>query len=131
MAAALKAAERGATVTLVERGAIGETCVNVGCVPSKILIRAAHIAHRGRQSPFRRGPIPSVVFTLPPLASVGLQEGKARDQGLKFRINHARTSTWYSSRRVGETVSGYKVLVEEATGHIQGAPAGSARRRVH
>ncbi|MBA3949948.1 MAG: FAD-dependent oxidoreductase, partial [Acidobacteria bacterium] len=55
MGAALKAAELGATVTLIERGAIGGTCVNVGCVPSKILIRAAHIAHVRRQSPFDSG----------------------------------------------------------------------------
>lgn len=52
-AAALKAAELG--VTLVERGVIGGTCVNVGCVPSKILIRAAHIAHARRESPFDAG----------------------------------------------------------------------------
>jgi len=55
MAAALKAAELGATVTLIERGVIGGTCVNVGCVPSKILIRAAHIAHLRRESPFDAG----------------------------------------------------------------------------
>ncbi len=55
MAAALKAAERGARVTLVERGTIGGTCVNVGCVPSKIMIRAAHIAHLRRESPFDGG----------------------------------------------------------------------------
>lgn len=41
VAAALKAAENGARVTLIERGTIGGTCVNVGCVPSKIMIRAA------------------------------------------------------------------------------------------
>jgi mercuric reductase len=63
MAAALKAAERGATVTLVERGVIGGTCVNVGCVPSKILIRAAHVAHLRRESPFDAGlsAVPAVV----------------------------------------------------------------------
>ncbi len=55
MAAALKAVERGARVTLIERGTIGGTCVNVGCVPSKILIRAAHIAHLRRASPFDAG----------------------------------------------------------------------------
>ena len=55
MGAALKAAEFGATVMLIERGAIRWTCVNVGCVPSKILIRAAHIAHLRRQSPFDDG----------------------------------------------------------------------------
>jgi mercuric reductase len=52
MAAALKATERGARVTLIERGTIGGTCVNIGCVPSKIMIRAAHIAHLRRKSPF-------------------------------------------------------------------------------
>ena len=55
MAAALKAAERGALVTLIERGTIGGTCINVGCVPSKIMIRAAHVAHLRRASPFDAG----------------------------------------------------------------------------
>ena len=46
-AAAIKAAERNARVTLIEAAeVIGGTCVNIGCVPSKILIRAAHIAHQ-------------------------------------------------------------------------------------
>ncbi|POA77493.1 mercury(II) reductase [Pseudomonas sp. DP16D-R1] len=55
MAAALKAVELGARVTLIERDTIGGTCVNVGCVPSKIMIRAAHIAHLRRKSPFDAG----------------------------------------------------------------------------
>ncbi len=55
MAAALKASERGARVTVIEHGTIGGTCVNVGCVPSKIMIRAAHIAHLRRKSPFDDG----------------------------------------------------------------------------
>jgi mercuric reductase len=55
MACALKAVERGARVTLIERGSIGGTCVNIGCVPSKIFIRAAHIAHLRRESPFDGG----------------------------------------------------------------------------
>lgn len=45
-AAAIKAAEQGARVTIIEGAeVIGGTCVNVGCVPSKIMIRGAHIAH--------------------------------------------------------------------------------------
>jgi mercuric reductase len=55
MAAALKAVENGARVTLIECGTIGGTCVNVGCVPSKILIRAAHVAHLRQTSPFDAG----------------------------------------------------------------------------
>ena len=44
-AAAIRASEAGADVTVIEAGEIGGTCVNIGCVPSKIMIRAAHIAH--------------------------------------------------------------------------------------
>jgi len=45
-AAAIKAVEGGAQVTIIEGGeVIGGTCVNTGCVPSKIMIRGAHIAH--------------------------------------------------------------------------------------
>ena len=55
MAVALKAVERGANITLIERGTIGGTCVNTGCVPSKIMVRAAHIAHLRKESPFDEG----------------------------------------------------------------------------
>jgi mercuric reductase len=45
-AAAIKGAELGARVGMVEAGTLGGTCVNVGCVPSKTLIRAAEAQHR-------------------------------------------------------------------------------------
>ena len=51
-AAAIRAVEEGATVTIIEAGTVGGTCVNVGCVPSKIMIRAAHIAHLQSQHAF-------------------------------------------------------------------------------
>jgi mercuric reductase len=44
-AAAIKAAELGYRVAMVEDGTIGGTCVNVGCVPSKTLIRAMEQYH--------------------------------------------------------------------------------------
>ena len=46
--AAITAAEQGAQVALVGSGTIGGTCVNVGCVPSKTLIRAAETLHNAR-----------------------------------------------------------------------------------
>ena len=52
-ASAIKAAEGGARVTIIEGAdVIGGCCVNVGCVPSKILIRAAQLAHQQRTNPF-------------------------------------------------------------------------------
>jgi mercuric reductase len=44
--AAITAAEQGASVALIGQGPIGGTCVNVGCVPSKALIRAAETVHQ-------------------------------------------------------------------------------------
>ena len=53
-ACSLRAIEEGARVTLIERGpVIGGTCVNVGCVPSKIMIRAAQIARHQEAHAFK------------------------------------------------------------------------------
>ena len=83
MAGALKASERGARVTLIERGTLGGTCVNVGCVPSKIMIRAAHIAHLRRQSPFDAG--------LPPTPPTILRERLlAQQQARVDELRHAK-----------------------------------------
>src|SRR6266849_6122171 len=45
-AAAIAAAELGGQVALIGHGTIGGTCVNIGCVPSKTLIRATEAVHR-------------------------------------------------------------------------------------
>jgi len=45
--ASITAAEAGKRVALVGHGTIGGTCVNVGCVPSKAMIRAAEAVHGG------------------------------------------------------------------------------------
>ncbi|MEQ1613001.1 MAG: mercury(II) reductase [Hyphomicrobiaceae bacterium] len=51
--AAITAAEQGANVALIGHGTIGGTCVNVGCVPSKTLIRATEsLHHAGAASRF-------------------------------------------------------------------------------
>ncbi|MFZ5673193.1 MAG: bifunctional organomercurial lyase/mercury(II) reductase MerBA [Pseudomonadota bacterium] len=46
--ASITAADQGAQVALIGSGTIGGTCVNVGCVPSKTLIRAAETLHNAR-----------------------------------------------------------------------------------
>jgi mercuric reductase len=46
--AAITAADQGAQVALIGSGTIGGTCVNIGCVPSKTLIRAAETLHNAR-----------------------------------------------------------------------------------
>ncbi|MDP9728005.1 mercury(II) reductase [Alicyclobacillus tolerans] len=50
--AAIQAVGYGAKVAMVERGTIGGTCVNIGCVPSKTMLRAAEIHHMAMHNPF-------------------------------------------------------------------------------
>lgn len=83
MAGAIKAAELGAQVTIIERGTIGGTCINVGCVPSKIMIRAAHIAHLRRTSPFDDG----ISKTAP---TVRRDQLLAQQQGRVDELRHAK-----------------------------------------
>ena len=65
--------------------------------------------------------VPSVAFTVPPIAAVGLTEANAHAKGLRFRVNCASVPTWFTARRLNEKVYGYKVLIEEDTGVILGA----------
>lgn len=50
--AAIKAVELGAKVGMIERGIVGGTCVNVGCIPSKTLLRAGEINQSAHMNPF-------------------------------------------------------------------------------
>jgi glutathione reductase (NADPH) len=81
---------------------------------------AVNLLEGNRHRPDYRG-VPSVAFTLPPIAAVGLGEAEARAAGLRFQVNSERVPNWYTARRVAETVYGYKTLVEEGSGRILGA----------
>ena len=84
------------------------------------IVVAANLLNGNHQKPKYLG-IPTVVFTIPPLAAVGLSESEAHKQALKFRVKKGMTSNSYSSRRVAEKYSGFKTLVEEGTDRILGA----------
>lgn len=67
------------------------------------------------------GPIPATVFSIPPIASVGLTERQALEQGLDFIINSGDRSASNSMKKVGAKYACYKVLIEDPSGRILGA----------
>jgi glutathione reductase (NADPH) len=81
---------------------------------------ATNLRHGNTRTPNYQG-VPTVVFTTPPLARVGLTEAAASAKGLKFTTQHEDTSDWYSSRRLKLAHTGFKTLTEEGTGRLLGA----------
>jgi glutathione reductase (NADPH) len=75
----------------------------------------------GNQTPVDHTGVAAVVFTLPPLASVGLGELEATERGLDVDVRTGDASDWASTRRAGAGVAGYKVLIERGGGRILGA----------
>jgi len=65
--------------------------------------------------------IPSCVYTVPALASVGLSEEKAREKGLNTRVQVNDLTQWFSTRTFAETVAWSKIIVEEPSDRIVGA----------
>jgi len=118
-AAAIRAVEEGAEVTVIEASTIGGTCVNVGCVPSKILIRAAHVAHLQAQHPF-----PGLAKHAP---SLNRQALVAQQQARVEELRHAK----YES--ILETNPGIKLLrgfarFEDAKTLVARQPDGTEKR---
>lgn len=64
---------------------------------------------------------PTVVFTIPPLAMVGVTEQQARDKGYNVEVNFKKTDGWYSYRRTNESPTAFKSIINKESGHILGA----------
>jgi glutathione reductase (NADPH) len=65
--------------------------------------------------------VPSVVFTFPPLAAVGLGEEELKKKDLEVERKFADTSSWFESRRIGLERSGMKLFIEKNSGKLLGA----------
>ncbi len=81
---------------------------------------ASNLLHGNAKRPDYRG-VPSVVFTVPPLARVGLTQAEARERGIEVRVQLEETGTWYANRRVREPAGMTKTIVDTRTDRVLGA----------
>ena len=81
---------------------------------------AGNLLEGNRHRPDYRG-VPSVAFSIPPIAAVGMSAEEARKAHPGCRIKSERASGWYTARRIAESVYGYKVIVDEETDRVLGA----------
>ncbi|MEQ9145564.1 MAG: NAD(P)/FAD-dependent oxidoreductase [Parvibaculaceae bacterium] len=83
-------------------------------------VAASNMMKGNSATPDYRG-VPSVVFTIPELARVGMLEAEARETGRNVRVAHNDTGGWYSNLRVGETSAAAKIIIDDGTDEILGA----------
>ena len=65
--------------------------------------------------------IPSAVYTVPALSTIGLTEEQASEQGLDVQVTTSDMMGWFSAKSYAETVAWAKVLVDRASDRIVGA----------
>lgn len=106
--------------------ASGDVALPEGSIPltpvggHEAAVVAHNLLHGNTRSPDYRA-IPSVVFTNPALATVGLTESAARERGIPVAVKTADTHEWYSSRRLRHPASMFKTLVHRESDQIIGA----------
>lgn len=83
-------------------------------------IVAKNIIH-GNKLQIQTPIVPSVVFTLPNLATVGLNEEEAKRRYKDLRVNYKSVPNWYNAKRINASVYSYKILINNRNKEIVGA----------
>lgn len=123
---AIKVNEWLQSVTNPKVYAAGDSAASPGALPltpvgaHQSLIIASNLLNGNHKTPDYRA-IPSVVYTTPALAGVGMTEEEARKRGERVRVKSEDTAPWFSNRRVAEKTAMYKTIVDDATGRVLGA----------
>ncbi|AKM20369.1 Mercuric reductase [Geobacillus sp. 12AMOR1] len=127
---AIEAVKYGAKVAMVERGTVGGTCVNIGCVPSKTLLRAGEINALARNHPFfglhtSAGPVDLAPLVKQKNELVGqLRQAKYADLIAEYGFDFIQGEARFVGRQTinvnGQTLSAKRFLI--ATGASPAVP---------
>ena len=66
-------------------------------------------------------PMPTVVFTLPTMASVGYTEAEAKERNYNVRVNYKEVGGWFNAKRLNVEEYAFKTIIDEDTQTILGA----------
>jgi len=81
----------------------------------------ANLLGKYKKTEAKYPPQPSVVFTLPNVASVGLSEKEAKDKGYEVVVEQKSVPNWFNSKRIAAKVYAYKTIVDKKNGLVLGA----------
>ena len=65
--------------------------------------------------------MPTVVFTLPTLASVGLTEAAAEAEGHNYKVNYGTAEEWFNALRLQVPEYAFKIIIDKDTETVLGA----------
>ena len=76
---------------------------------------------KGNHKKISYPPMPTVVFTLPTMASVGYTESKAKELNYNIRVNYKEVGAWFNAKRLNVPEYAFKTIIDEETQTILGA----------
>ena len=104
--------------------AAGDSAVSPGLPLTPVAVLEGHTVAaniiRGNSKTTDYSEMPTAVFTLPTMASVGLTEQQVVDSAIQYNIKSGSAQNWYNAKRINEKTYAYKVLSSE-DGQVLGA----------
>ncbi|MBD1260737.1 NAD(P)/FAD-dependent oxidoreductase [Maribacter polysiphoniae] len=105
--------------------AAGDAAETGGLALTPVAVMEGHVVSSnilmGNSKEVDYPPMPTVVFTLPTMASVGMTETKAKNSGLEFRVNYDKVDDWFNARRLNVEEYAYKTIIDKNNGTVLGA----------
>lgn len=103
----------------------GDAAETVGLPLTPVAVLEGHVVSsnilKGNSKEVNYPPMPTVVFTLPTMASVGMTETQAKNSGLEVEVNYDKVDYWFNARRLNVDKYAYKTVIDKKKGTILGA----------
>lgn len=105
--------------------AAGDAADSRGLPLTPVAVLEGHVVAsniiKGNKKKVSYPPMPSVVFTLPTMATVGLLEDEAKEKGYDINVNFEKVDNWFNARRLNVDEYAYKTIIDKNNNTILGA----------
>lgn len=105
--------------------AAGDAADSRGLPLTPVAVLEGHVVAsniiKGNKKKVSYPPMPSVVFTLPTMATVGLLEDEAKEKGYDINVNFEKVNNWFNARRLNVDEYAFKTIIDKNNNTILGA----------
>ncbi len=105
--------------------AAGDAADTRGLLLTPVAVLEGHVLAsnliKGNKKEVSYPPMPTVVFTIPTMASVGLTEKQAKAKGIKYKVNYKAAGDWFNAKRLNVVEYAFKTIIDEETQTVLGA----------